>query len=152
MPTKYLDNKGSTFRILLSWCFPRKTALWDDFLVCPQCPPIQKHTFNFVVVSPSLRHTSAFRTRVFRGQEFNTNFFSQAFRVPLGPKCTTASQPQSLAIFWIAGEIARNFRSAQQILPFFIAKQNASQPQPYRYRREIATSFPERSAAYSLTA
>ena len=37
-------------------------------------------------------------------------------------KCTTASQPQSLAIFWIAGEIARNFRSDKQIWPFFIAK------------------------------
>ena len=37
-------------------------------------------------------------------------------------KCTTASQPQSLAIFWIAGEIARNFRSEKQIWPFFIAK------------------------------
>ena len=39
-----------------------------------------------------------------------------------GAKCTTASQPQSLAIFWIAGEIARNFRSEKQIWPPFIAK------------------------------
>ena len=30
--------------------------------------------------------------------------------------------------------------------------QNASPPQPYRYRREIATYSPERIAAYSLTA
>ena len=65
-------------------------------------------------------------------------------------KCTTASQPQSLAIFWIAGEIARNFRSQKQIWPF--SSQDASQPQPYRYRREIATYSPERIAAYSLTA
>ena len=32
------------------------------------------------------------------------------------------------------------------------SSQNASQPRPYRYRREIATYFPERIAAYSLTA
>ena len=38
------------------------------------------------------------------------------------PECTTASQPQSLAISWIAGEIARKFRSEKQIRPFFIAK------------------------------
>ena len=38
------------------------------------------------------------------------------------PKCTTASQPQSLAIFGIADEIARNFRNEKQIWPFFIAK------------------------------
>ena len=52
------------------------------------------------------------------------NSLSVLFLVRKGPlgKCTTASQPQSLAIFWIAGEIARNFRSKKQIWPFFIAK------------------------------
>ena len=47
---------------------------------------------------------------------------------PIGSvsKCTTASQPQSLAIFWIAGEIARNFHSEKQIRPFFIAKRIAT--------------------------
>ena len=45
------------------------------------------------------------------------------FRVAASaPKCTTASQPQSLAIFCIASEIARNFRSEKQIWPFCIAK------------------------------
>ena len=41
-------------------------------------------------------------------------------------KCTTASQPQSLAIFWIADEIARDFRSEKQIWPFFIAERIAT--------------------------
>ena len=54
----------------------------------------------------------------------------------------TASQLQSLAIFWIASEIARNFRSEKQIW----SSQNASQPPPYRYHREIATvSLPQRN-------
>ena len=56
--------------------------------------------------------------------------------VCFGPKCTTASQPQSLAIFGIAGEIARNFSSEKQIWPFFIAKciATATESLPQRNR------------------
>ena len=39
MTTKFLDNKISTFRILLSWRFPRKQAFWTSFPLCPQAPP-----------------------------------------------------------------------------------------------------------------
>ena len=38
------------------------------------------------------------------------------------PECTTTSQPQSLAIFWIGGSIARIFGRGKQIWPFFIVK------------------------------
>ena len=38
------------------------------------------------------------------------------------PKCTTASQPQSPAIFWIADKIARNLRADKQIWTIFIAR------------------------------
>ena len=48
-------------------------------------------------------------------------------------ECTTASQLQSLAISWIAEEIARNFRGEKQVWPF--ASQNALQPPPYRYHK-----------------
>ena len=40
MTTKFLDNKICTFKILLSWRFPRQTAFWDDFP--PPRPPPQK--------------------------------------------------------------------------------------------------------------
>ena len=49
MTTKFLDNKIRTFKILLSWRFPRKTAFWTIFL-CPQCrppPPPQNCKFYF---------------------------------------------------------------------------------------------------------
>ena len=36
---KFLDNKISTFKNILSWRFLRKTAFWDDFPLCPQAPP-----------------------------------------------------------------------------------------------------------------
>ena len=39
MTTKFLDNKISTFKILLSWRFLRKTAFFDDLPPCPQGPP-----------------------------------------------------------------------------------------------------------------
>ena len=39
MTTTFLDNKISTFKILLSWRFQRKTAFLDDFPLCPHPPP-----------------------------------------------------------------------------------------------------------------
>ena len=55
MATKFLDNKICTFRILLSWRFPGKTVLFDNFPLCPQGPPPSKvQNFIFIVVSPSL--------------------------------------------------------------------------------------------------
>ena len=55
MTTKVLDNKNCTFKILLSWRFPRKTAFWTTFLSAPLSPPPLKTAhFIFIVVSPSL--------------------------------------------------------------------------------------------------
>ena len=39
MTTKFLDNKNRTFKILLPWRFPRKTAFWTNFLSAPKPPP-----------------------------------------------------------------------------------------------------------------
>ena len=48
MTTKFLDNKICNFKILLSWCFPRKTAFLGDFPLCPQGPPpLKKRKFYF---------------------------------------------------------------------------------------------------------
>ena len=55
MTTNFLDNKICTFKILLSWRFPRETALRDVFPLCPQGPPPSKAQNSiFIVVSPSL--------------------------------------------------------------------------------------------------
>ena len=55
MTTKFLDNKIWTFKILLSWRFPRKTAFWTIFLSAPQGhPPSKSENFIFIVVSLSL--------------------------------------------------------------------------------------------------
>ena len=54
MTTKFLDNKICTFKIILSWRFPRKTAFLDDFPLCPPGPPLKSENFIFIVVSPSL--------------------------------------------------------------------------------------------------
>ena len=45
MTTKFLDNKICTFKILLSWRFPRKPAFLDDFLSAPKAHPPQKRKF-----------------------------------------------------------------------------------------------------------
>ena len=42
MTTKFLDNKICTFEISLPWRFPRITAFFDDFPLCPQGPPPSK--------------------------------------------------------------------------------------------------------------
>ena len=48
MTTKFLDEKICTFKILLSWRFPRKTAFLDEFPLCPQnAQPPQKRKFYF---------------------------------------------------------------------------------------------------------
>ena len=48
MTTKFLDNKIFTFKILLSWRFPRKQAFLDDFSsLPPRPPPPQKRKFYF---------------------------------------------------------------------------------------------------------
>ena len=58
MTTKFLDNKICTFKILLSWRFPRKTAFLTIFLSAPKAPPPSKseHVI-FIVVSPSLNNS-----------------------------------------------------------------------------------------------
>ena len=53
MTTKCLDNQVCTSKILLSWRFPRKNSVLDDFPLCPSCPP-KSAIFVFLVVSPSL--------------------------------------------------------------------------------------------------
>ena len=47
MTTKFLDNKICTFKILLSWRFPRKQAFLGDYPLCPQGPPPPKRKFYF---------------------------------------------------------------------------------------------------------
>ena len=49
MRTKCLDNKICTFNILLSWLFPRKTSLLDDFLLSP--PPQETQIVFITAVS-----------------------------------------------------------------------------------------------------
>ena len=55
MTTKFLDNKICTFKILLSWRFPRKNSVLDDFPLCPQgLPPHQKAKILFLLSSRRL--------------------------------------------------------------------------------------------------
>ena len=54
MTTNFLDYKMCTFKIVLSWRFPRKAAFWTIFLSAP-FPPLKIANFVFVVVSPSLK-------------------------------------------------------------------------------------------------
>ena len=46
MTTKF-DNKISTFKILLSWRFPRKTAFGTIFLSAPKAALLQKAKMSF---------------------------------------------------------------------------------------------------------
>ena len=52
MTTQFLDNKICTFKILLSWRFPRKkkkkTAFWTSFLSATAAPPpLENRKFYF---------------------------------------------------------------------------------------------------------
>ena len=55
MTTKLLDNKICTFKILLSWRFPRKQAFLDS---SPKAPPLKSENFIFIVVSRSLNYVA----------------------------------------------------------------------------------------------
>ena len=51
------QSNFSTFKIWLSWRFPRKTAFLDDFPLCrqwPPPPPLKNANSIFIVISPSL--------------------------------------------------------------------------------------------------
>ena len=56
MTTNFLDNKICTFKILLSWRFPRKdNSILNDVPLSPKVPPSKSGDFFiFIVVSPSL--------------------------------------------------------------------------------------------------
>ena len=55
MTTKFLDNKICTFKILLSWRFPRKTAFLDNSPLYPHArTPLESANFIIIVVSQSL--------------------------------------------------------------------------------------------------
>ena len=54
MTTKIFDNRFRTFKILLSWRFPRKAAFWDNFPVCPQGPAPSKAKSLFLLSSRRL--------------------------------------------------------------------------------------------------
>ena len=54
MTTKCLDNKICTFKFLLSWRFPRKTAFWTIFLSAPKRPPPSKSKSLFLLSSRRL--------------------------------------------------------------------------------------------------
>ena len=61
MRTKFLDNKIRTFKILLSWRFPRKTAFCTIFLSALEAPPpLKKRKLFFIVVLP-LWHSQQYR-------------------------------------------------------------------------------------------
>ena len=54
MTTKFLDNKICTFKILLWWRFPRKTAFWTIFLSAAKASPPQKARILFLLSSRRL--------------------------------------------------------------------------------------------------
>ena len=85
MTTKFLDNKISTFKILLSWRFPRKQALLDDFPLCPQAPPPQKRIFYFYC-----RLAVSDRSFLFRDAPDTFNFLRHVMRAvwSVRPKCS----------------------------------------------------------------
>ena len=54
MATKFLDNKIRTFKILLSWRFPRKPAFLDNSPLYPYAQPPPKVQILFLLSSRSL--------------------------------------------------------------------------------------------------
>ena len=55
MTTKFLDNKISTFKILLSWRFPKRNSGFGQVSSLPPRPTLLKSAnFIFIVVSQSL--------------------------------------------------------------------------------------------------
>ena len=54
MTTQFSLQSIRTFTFLLSCRFQGKTAIFDDFPLCPQSPPLKNANFIFVVVSPSV--------------------------------------------------------------------------------------------------
>ena len=70
MTTKFLDNIICTFRILLSWRFPRKLAFWTIFLSAAKAPPLKKRKCYFycrLAVSERKKHPKKICIKNFGG-------------------------------------------------------------------------------------
>ena len=104
MTTKCLDNKICTFKILLSWRFPRKQAFLDDCPLCPQAPPpaLKSENFILIVVSPSLR-ISALRAK--RANRFTAiGHFTQPHDSPAKDPRSPSGQALDLQKPWPSTE------------------------------------------------
>ena len=64
MTTKFLDNKICTFKILLSWRFPRKATFLDNSPLDPHAQPPQRCKMHFYC-HPAISDTSWCCTSVF---------------------------------------------------------------------------------------
>ena len=87
MTTKFLDNKIFTFKILLSWRFPRKkTSVFGRFPLCPQGPPpLHSENFIFIVASPSLRYVYVTVPKIQLSKEMGCcNVMGEAFLLTVG--------------------------------------------------------------------
>ena len=82
MTTNFLDNKICTFKILLSWRFPRKKKkkqpFWTIFLSAPNAPPPQKCRFYFCfrLAVSERRFGSFFEFSRFTNLEAQQRYFS----------------------------------------------------------------------------
>ena len=57
MTAKFLDNKLCTFKILLSWRFPRENRrFWTIFLSAPKASPLPQENFLYCRLAVSLNY------------------------------------------------------------------------------------------------
>ena len=80
MTTKFLDNQICTFKISLSWRFPRKNSVLDDFPLPPSFP-LKKRKNIFIVVSPSLIDVSVSSMNLVRNTNYLTAPCSYTLRI-----------------------------------------------------------------------
>ena len=99
MTTKFLGNKICTFKILLSWRFPRKNSVLDDFPLCHRGPPpVKNRNFYFycrLAVSDS--PTTRIRWKISRRWGWGLNWDRSSNWDPESGSLPP-SQPQSVRI------------------------------------------------------
>ena len=99
---KFLDSKICTFKILLSWRFPRKTALWTIFLSAPHPQPPSKPQILFLL--------SSRRLWICRVSQFRSHFFS-ASKTLRAQRLTKIQDRLKFSISLENFKVAWNFQS-----------------------------------------
>ena len=142
MTTNFLDNKICTFKILLSWRFPRKTAFWTIFLSAAKAPPLKKRNFCFYCrLAVSEKRFGKDNLRL----HFRWGFYTHniPIRVPVSPPQMVALEEVCLFLPWCCAKLFFASPLGLPSSPTWHSRSKRSKPALKRRNRHLTEGLGE---------